>query len=47
MGRAAQGVKVVNLDSGDSVADVTKVVAEDEEIGEEVDVSKVVKDEEF
>lgn len=30
MGRAAQGVRIVNLDGGDSVADVTKVVAEDE-----------------
>ena len=30
MGRAAQGVRIVNLDDGDQVADLAKVVAEEE-----------------
>jgi hypothetical protein len=31
MGRATQGVKLINLESGDRVADVARVVPEDEE----------------
>ncbi|MDA3836743.1 MAG: DNA gyrase subunit A [Nanoarchaeota archaeon] len=36
MGRAAQGVRIVNLGEDDSVADIAKVVAEEEVIGETV-----------
>ena len=35
MGRATQGVKLINLKDGDSIADVAKVVSEEESIGEE------------
>ncbi|MDX1699112.1 MAG: DNA gyrase subunit A [Melioribacteraceae bacterium] len=35
MGRATQGVKLINLKEGDSIADVAKVVSEEESIGEE------------
>jgi len=35
MGRATQGVKLINLKDGDSIADVAKVVSEDEGINEE------------
>jgi len=35
IGRATQGVKLVNLDEGDVVMDVARVLAEDEENGEE------------
>jgi DNA gyrase subunit A len=35
MGRATQGVKLINLKEGDSIADVAKVVSEDESIDEE------------
>jgi DNA gyrase subunit A len=35
MGRATQGVKLINLKEGDSIADVAKVVSEDEGINEE------------
>ena len=34
IGRATQGVKLMNLDDGDSVVDVARVVIEDEENGE-------------
>ena len=37
MGRATQGVKLINLKDGDSIADVAKVVSEDEGISEEND----------
>ena len=37
MGRATQGVKLINLKEGDSIADVAKVVSEDEGISEEND----------
>jgi DNA gyrase subunit A len=37
MGRATQGVKLINLKDGDSIADVAKVVSEDEGISEESD----------
>jgi DNA gyrase subunit A len=30
MGRATQGVKLINLKEGDSIADVAKVVSEDD-----------------
>ena len=35
MGRATQGVKLINLKEGDSIADVAKVVSEEESISEE------------
>jgi DNA gyrase subunit A len=38
MGRVTQGVRLIKLDNGDKVADVAKVVKEDEE-GEEMDLS--------
>jgi DNA gyrase subunit A len=38
IGRATQGVKLVNLDEGDSVVDVARVVTEDED-GDEGEVS--------
>ena len=31
MGRATQGVRVIKLNEGDSIADIAKVVPEDEE----------------
>jgi DNA gyrase subunit A len=31
IGRATQGVKLVNLDEGDAVMDVARVIAEDED----------------
>lgn len=37
MGRATQGVKLINLKEGDSIADVAKVVSEDENIVEDID----------
>jgi DNA gyrase subunit A len=37
IGRATQGVKLVNLDEGDSVMDVARVIAEDEEDDDEAD----------
>jgi DNA gyrase subunit A len=37
MGRATQGVKLINLKDGDSIADVAKVVSEEEGIIEEND----------
>jgi DNA gyrase subunit A len=37
MGRATQGVKLINLKEGDSIADVAKVVREEEGISEEND----------
>lgn len=39
MGRATQGVKLINLKEGDSIADVAKVVSEDEGISEENDLT--------
>jgi DNA gyrase subunit A len=42
IGRATQGVKLMNLDKGDSVVDVARVVIEDEENGEvELEVNGV------
>ena len=35
MGRAAQGVRIVNLNDGDKISDVIKVVHEEEIIPEE------------
>jgi DNA gyrase subunit A len=35
MGRNTQGVRVINLKDGDSIADVTRVVIEEEDIGSE------------
>lgn len=35
MGRATQGVKLINLKEGDSIADVARVASEDENLGEE------------
>ncbi|PID57955.1 MAG: DNA gyrase subunit A [Ignavibacteriae bacterium] len=35
MGRATQGVKLINLKEGDTIADVARVVSEEETIGEE------------
>jgi DNA gyrase subunit A len=32
MGRNTQGVRVINLEDGDSIADIAKVVTEDEDI---------------
>jgi len=37
MGRATQGVKLINLKDGDSIADVAKVVSDDENIAEDID----------
>jgi DNA gyrase subunit A len=34
IGRATQGVKLVNLDEGDSVVDVARVVTDDEDVDE-------------
>ena len=37
MGRATQGVRLINLGSGDSIAAVAKVPHEDEELENELD----------
>ena len=34
IGRATQGVRLIRLDEGDSIADITKVVREEEEAEE-------------
>jgi len=38
IGRATQGVKLMNLDKGDVVVDVARVVIEDEVVDEDLDV---------
>jgi DNA gyrase subunit A len=35
MGRNTQGVRVINLKDGDSIADVTRVVIEEKEVDED------------
>ncbi len=35
MGRATQGVRLINLKDGDSIADVARVISEDEDDGAE------------
>ncbi|MCB0729961.1 MAG: DNA gyrase subunit A [Ignavibacteriae bacterium] len=37
MGRATQGVRLINLKEGDSIADVAKVVSDDENIADDID----------
>ncbi len=37
MGRATQGVRLINIKGSDSIAAVTKVLREDEEIEEELE----------
>ena len=37
MGRATQGVKLINLKEGDSIADVARVISDDENIDEEIE----------
>jgi DNA gyrase subunit A len=41
IGRNTQGVRVMNLDAGDAVVDVARVVREDEGEGEGVEVEAV------
>ena len=46
MGRATQGVKLINLKDGDSIAAVAKVVLDDEEV-QDIDDIEVVDDDEI
>ena len=46
IGRATQGVKLVNLDKGDIVVDVARIVIEDEENGENGENEENEKNEE-
>jgi DNA gyrase subunit A len=41
MGRATQGVKLINLKKGDSIAAVAKVMKDDEEDIEETDIESI------
>lgn len=45
IGRATQGVKLMNLDEGDVVVDVARVIIEEEENGEDLEDGEVVIDE--
>jgi DNA gyrase subunit A len=46
MGRATQGVKLINLKDGDSIAAVAKVVLDDEEV-QDIDDIEVVDDDQI
>jgi len=42
MGRNTQGVKVINLKEGDSIADIAKVVPDDVEINNENGADNII-----
>ena len=42
MGRNTQGVRVIKLKSGDTIADIAKVISEEDEVGSGDD--KLIKD---
>jgi DNA gyrase subunit A len=40
IGRATQGVRLVNLDEGDMVVDVARVISDDEEVSEVAEIAE-------